>query len=143
MQVLLDEDAPEQVIGVLRHLMRGHTIAHVHELGWSGKDDLVLYRDIRGWFDAILTNNYRQLNDPDETKLIKRSGVHHISYAQRVEGLRGLGRAIAAILAAMPAIVAELTTAGGQRLVAIQGLAPKKRYEIIDPRRNPPKYWPR
>ena len=52
-------------------------------------------------------------------------------------------RLIAAILAAMPAIVAELTTAGGQRLVAIQGLAPKKRYEIIDPRRNPPKYWPR
>jgi hypothetical protein len=143
MRVLLDEDVPEQVIGVLRHLLRGHTVTHVHDLGWSGKKDIPLYRDAVGKFDVIITNNHRQLDDPDETRQIKKSGLHHISYGQRVDGLRGLALAIGAIVAAMPAVMDELAVAGGQRLVSIHGLAPKRRYDITDPKRNPPRYWPR
>lgn len=143
MRVLLDEDVPEQVILVLRHLLRGHTVAHVHELGWSGKKDIPLFRDAKGRFDAILTNNYRQLDDPDEASQIKKSAIHHISYGQRVEGIRGLALAIGAIVAAMPAIIEELAAADGQRLVTIHGLAPRRRYDITDPRRDPPRYWPR
>src|SRR6266540_2511635 len=111
MRVLLDEDVPEQAMGVLRHLLRGHTVT--------------------------------QLDDPDETRQIKKSGLHHICYGQRVDGLRGLALAIAAIVAAMPAIVDELAVADGQRLVSIHGLATKRRYDITDPKRNPPRYWPR
>ena len=143
MRVLLDEDVPEQVLGVLRHLLRGHVVAHIHELGWSGKKDLALYRDVVGKFEAIITNNHRQLDDPAEARQIKKSGLHHISYGQRVDGLRGLALAIGAIVAAMPPIIDELATADGQRLVSIHGLAPKRRYDITDPKRNPPRYWPR
>jgi hypothetical protein len=143
MRVLLDEDVPEQVIEVLRHLLRGQSVTHVHELGWSGKKDLALYRDAFGKFEAIVTNNHRQLDDPDETAQIKKSGLHHISYGQRVHGLRGLALAIGAIIAAMPGVVDELLAADGQRLVSIHGLAPSRRYDITDPRRQPPKYWPR
>jgi PIN like domain len=143
MRVLLDEDVPEQAIGALRHLLRGHSVTHVHELGWSGKKDVVLYRDATGRFDAIVTNNHRQLDDPAETAQIKKSGLHHICYGQRVDGLRGLALAIGAIIAAMPAIVAEVSTADGQRLVSIHGLSPARRYDVTDPRRDPPRYWPR
>jgi len=77
MRVLLDEDVPEQVISVLRHLLRGHAVVHVH----------------------------RQLDDPFETAQIKKSGIHHVCYGQRVQGVRGLALAIGAIVSAMPAIV--------------------------------------
>lgn len=143
MRLLLDEDVPEQALGVLRHLLRGHNVTHVHELNWSGKKDIPLFKDVVGKFDAIVTNNYRQLLDPDETAQIKKSGIHHISYGQKVEGLRGLGLAVGAIIAAMPQLVDELDAADGQRIVSITGIAGGKRYDIVDPKRHPPKYWPR
>lgn len=52
--------------------------------------------------------------------------------------------AIGSLIAAMPDVVDALAGADGQRLVKISGIDPKrKRYEIVDPRRYPPKYWPR
>lgn len=141
MRVLLDEDVPEQVMGVLRHLLRQHSVTHVHDLGWTGKKDIALYRDAAGKFDAVLTNNHRQLDDPWETAQIKKSALHHVASGQRVDGLRGLGLAVGAIVAAMPPIVDELSTADGQRLVSIHALSPNRRYDITDPRRNPPRYW--
>ena len=78
----------------------------------------------------------------DETRGIKRAGIHRVSYRHGVDGLRGLALAVGAIIAAMPAVMEELGAAGGQRLVSIHGLAPgKKRYDIVDPRRDPPRYW--
>lgn len=69
--------------------------------------------------------------------------MHHVAYSQRVHGLRGLALAIGAIIAAVPAIIEELEAADGQRLVTIAALAQTRRYEIVDPKRTPPKYWPR
>lgn len=143
MRLLLDEDVPEQVIGVLRHLLNAHVVKHVHELRWTGKQDIALFQDAMGKFDAILTNNYHQLDNPDEARAIKRSRIHHISYEQKVGGLRGLALAVGALIAAVPALVEELATADGQRLVSIVAIAPGKRYNIIDPDRQPPRYWPR
>jgi hypothetical protein len=118
-------------------------VAHVHLINWSGKQDVYLFRDVVGRFDAVLTNNYKQFEDPDETTRIKKSGVHHIAYQHRQRGLRALGLAIGAIVASMPGIVADLANADGQRLVQIAELDPNRRYRIVDPRRDPPKYWPR
>src|SRR5882724_4550649 len=102
MRILLDEDVPVQITEVLRHVLRGHFVTHLLDLGWAGKPDLGVFHDVTGKFDALVTNNYHQFKDPDETKAIKKSGVHHISYEQKVPGLIGLGLAVAAVVAAMP-----------------------------------------
>jgi hypothetical protein len=123
--------------------LRGHAVTHIHKMNWSGKKDIYVYRDAVGRFEVILTNNYRQFDDPDETTQIKKSGLHHVSYRQRQPGLKGLALAVGAIVASMPLIIDDLRAADGQRLVRIHGIDPGRRYEITDPRRHPPKYWPR
>jgi hypothetical protein len=144
MHLLLDEDVPKPTLNVLRHVLRGHEVVHLLDLGWSGKEDKFLFRDAKKeGFEALLTNNHRQLSDPVETAAIKKSGLHHICYGQTQEGLRGLALCIGAIVAAMPSVVLDLAAADGQRLVRIQELSPRRRYEIRDPRRDPPTYWPR
>jgi hypothetical protein len=142
MLILLDEDVPEPVINVLRYLLRGHKVSHVHEIKWSGKSDIFLYRDARArGYSIVVTNDGHQMTDPDECSAVRKSGVHRVSYDQR-SGLKGLAVALASMVAAMPDIVNELDNAGGQRLVHIISIdANRKRYTIIDPKRTPPKYW--
>lgn len=143
MMILLDEDVPRQVVDVLKQVLRGHQVDHVHLIKWSGKKDNFLYRDAaKNGYSVIVTNDNAQMADPDECREVKRSGIHRISYKQRHPGMKGLAVAVGSLVAAMPAVVAELDNADGQRLVAITGINPaKKRYEIIDPQRNPPAYW--
>jgi hypothetical protein len=143
MRVLLDEDVPEQVIEVLRHVMPSHVVDHVHGIGWSGRPDVWVLKSAARRYELLVTNDHRQLEVPEETAALKKCGLHHVSYNQRVGGLKGLALACGAIIAAMPGIVEDLAAADGQRLVAIHGLDASKRYKITDPRRNPPKYWPR
>ena len=65
-------------------------------------------------------------------------------YRQRYDlGLSGLALALGALISAMPFVVAELMSAGGQRLVRISSLDPGARYQTTDPQTDPPKYWPR
>ena len=146
MKILCDQDVPEPVVEPLRHLLlRGHhKVDHVNEIRWKGKKDRLLLPDAKKRkYHAFLTNDSNQLEDADETKAIKRSGLHHIRYTHRQQGVIGLGLAMGAILAAMPAVMLELEAADGQRLVRITGLSPHSRFEVIDPRHRPPPYWPR
>lgn len=143
MRILLDEDVPVQVLEILRRVVKGHDVDHVEALHWKGKKDEFLVADAAGkGYDLLLTNNRRQLSDPRECGAIKKSRMHHVLYDQ-APGLRGLGLAVAAIVAAMPMLVEELEREGGQRLARIHSLRPTRRYDITDPRRNPPDYWPR
>ena len=58
--------------------------------------------------------------------------------------MRGLGLAIGAIIAAMPMVMEKLVEADSQRLVKITSIDTGKRFDMTDPRRNPPSpYWPR
>jgi hypothetical protein len=41
----------------------------------------------------------------------------------------------------MPAVIEELETVDSQRLVAITSIEGRRRYHVVDPRRNPPNYW--
>ena len=146
MRILLDEDVPIQALAVLRHLLPTHRVEHVHGLNWSGKKDKSVLADAdRAGFDVIVTNDRNQLDDPDELAAIKRSGLHHVTFRQRRRGLVGLGLALGAIMAAMPLIMQELESVESQQLIAIRGLdpTPRSRYTMTDPRRDPPKYWPR
>lgn len=144
MKVLLDEDVPQPVISLVEHLLRGHQVAHVKGLDWSGKKDVPLIRDAaRRGFRAFVTQNVGQFNVPSECDAIKRSGMHHISY-EVPSGLKGLGLASGALCAAIHPIVSELEAVPNQRIVKITGLdKSRKRYEVSDPALDPPSpYWP-
>ncbi|MFC6157989.1 DUF5615 family PIN-like protein [Kribbella jiaozuonensis] len=148
MRLLLDEDVPVPLLDLIRHLLRrpepGHEVEHVGSLGWRGKKDRPLYRDAaERKFNAILTNDMSQLNDPDECKALQRSRLHYISY-DLDNGLDGLALASAAICAAIRPVMAELDTVSTQRIVHIQRVAKaRRRYDISNPATNPPtEYWP-
>jgi hypothetical protein len=146
MRVLLDEDVPKQLLEPLRHLTRGrHEVVHVADTRLKGRKDVPLLKEAaRQGFEAVVTNDAAQLDDPAETRAIKQSGLHHVRYSQRHHGLRGLALALGALVAELPSVLDELPAASSQRLVRIQGLDPsRKRYEIVDPSQEPPKYWPR
>jgi hypothetical protein len=96
MRLLIDEDTAVQLIEPLRHVLFGHDVTHVSGLSWKGKKDLRVLPDAKNaGFHALITKDRAQLNDPRECAAIKKSGLHHIRYAQRVEGMRGLALAIA------------------------------------------------
>jgi hypothetical protein len=145
-RILLDEDVPVQLLEPLRHLTRHRRwIDHVTHVHLASSKDIPLFRLARErGYECLVTNDHGQLNDPDETKAIARSGLHHVRYKQRQEGLRGLAFALGALIAALPSLLDDLEREDGQRLVLVQSFDPsRKRYELIDPRSAPPRYWPR
>lgn len=113
MRLLVDENTALQLMEPLRHLLRAHEVKHVSEIGWRGKKDQLLLGDAgRAGYEAFLTLDQAQLADPDECRAIRDSGMHHIRYEQRVQGLDGLALAIGAVIAAMPAVMTHLEDAG-------------------------------
>jgi hypothetical protein len=144
MRILLDEHVPIQVLDLLERVLAPHEVRHVQRIRWKGKLDPFLFADAAAQgYNLLLTNDHGQLSDPRECDALKRAGIHHVRYDQS-EGLRGLALAVAAILAAMPDIVEELEGESEQRLVRIVGLDPRRRrFEVIDPQKEPPAYWPR
>lgn len=144
MKLLLDEDVPQPLLPLLRHLLREHQVEHVSIVGWRGKQDRLLFRDAAASdFGAVLTNDIGQFNDPAECSAIQQSRLHHISY-RLDRGLDGLALASAAICAAIRPVADVLGRANSQRIVSIQSLAKnRKRFSISDPSTNPPSpYWP-
>lgn len=135
-----------QLLEPLRHLLRRHPVDHVALINWKGKKDhRVLADATKAGYDVIITRDRNQLSDPAECDAIKKSQLHHVSYAQRREGMPGLGLALGAVIAAMPMVMEELEQVDSQRpaLVHIVGLEPSRRYEVTDPLVKPPNYWPR
>ena len=144
MRLLLDEDVPIPLLEPLRRILSGHQVDHVDELGWKGKKDRFLLPDAgnRG-YDLLLTNDSAQLADVDECRAIRDSGLHHVRYHQDTRrGVDGLALAMGAVLAAIRQVIRELESVDGQRLVEIQSIGPGKRHHTIDPRQDPPPYWP-
>ncbi len=142
MRILLDEDTPLQLLAVLRHLPPAQRLDHIRDLQWCGKKDRAVLADARtAGFHLLLTNDAKQLDDPDECAAIRKSGLHHVRYAQRHPGLKGLALAMGAVISSIPAVLEELAEANGQRLVLIRGLDPRGRFQIVDPSKSPPPYW--
>lgn len=148
MKVLLDEDVPKPLLPALQRILTGHDVAHVDDLHWKSKKDLRLLPDAAGrGFDAILTNDSKQLDDAEECRAIRDSGLHHIRYRQQTGrgdsgGMNGLALAMGAILAAMRQVIRDLEQADGQRLVLIHEIRNERRHDTTDPRIEPPAYWP-
>lgn len=144
MRLLLDEDVPVQLIEPLQRLLAGHRVDHVQQLGWKGKKDRFLLPDAaRRKYEALLTNDGAQLDDAEESRAIRDSGLHHIRYPHNTaRGVDGLAVAMAGVLAAIRPVLAELTEVDGQRLVEIQAVHGGRRHRTVDPRVDPPRYWP-
>lgn len=82
--MLLDEDVPRPLLPALQRILAGHDVVRVDDLHWESKKDLRLMPDAAGrGFDAILTNDSKQLDDAEECRAIRDSGLHHIRYRQR------------------------------------------------------------
>ena len=115
MRLLIDEDTAVQLVEPLRRVLLGHQVAHISDLSWKGKKDLRVLPDARdAGYHVLITRDRAQFSDPRECDAIKKSGLHHVRYAQR-PGSRGLALALEAIIAAMPMVIEELETATGQR----------------------------
>jgi PIN like domain len=147
-RVLLDEDVPVQLLEPLRHLTHPrHTVEHAAHVRLKGRKDVSLFRLARErGYECVVTNDHGQLFDPRETRAIARSGLHHVRYKQRHEGLRGLAFALGALIAVLPGLLDDLERETGQRLLRVQSFDPShKRYEMMDPASDPqpPAYWPR
>ncbi|MBV9821373.1 MAG: DUF5615 family PIN-like protein [Actinobacteria bacterium] len=148
MRLLLDEDVPTSLLAPLRKVLPGHDVFHLDELRWKGKKDVHVIADAAGrGFDALLTNDSKQLDNVAECRAIRDSGLHHVRYRQHTGpgesgGRTGLALAMAAVLAAIRHVVRDLEQVDSQRLVLISELLDERRHEVIDPRRHPPAYWP-
>jgi hypothetical protein len=143
MKLLLDEDVPEPLVGLLQKVLIEHEVVHVGDLRWKSKKDIPLYADARSrGFDVILTNDLSQFNDPDECTAIRRSGMHHVTY-ELADGLEGLALACASILAAMRPVVGALAAAPSQRIVRIASVSKRRSsFTVTNPATDAPSpYW--
>ena len=147
MKLLLDENVPAPMTSTVKTLLRrSHDVQHVNDMaGWNGTKDLYLYGKAKdAGFQVVVTNDAKQMNRKLEVESIARSGLHRIQYPHRQNGLAGLGLAMAAICAALPSVLQELTAVDGQRLVTLRAIDPGRdhRYGVRDPATDPPKFWP-
>ncbi len=135
MLILVDEGMPVQVLEPLR-LNKGHRFDHVNDLRWKGKKDSLLFRDAASkGFDAVLTLDVTQLDSVDESRALRRSRLHHIGIQQgrSAQGVRGMARVIASVVAAMPYVLDDLEKVDGQRVVELSLLKATHRHDIFDP----------
>jgi hypothetical protein len=145
MRVLVDEGMPVQVLPPLR-LNKRHEFDHIDELRWKGKHDIRLFADAAARsYDAVLTLDLDQLDSAEESRALKRSGLHHIGIHQgrSAQGIRGIARVISSVIVAMPYVLADLDAADGQRIVELSLLSAVRRHQIHDPQRNAARfpYW--
>lgn len=139
--MLIDEDVAEPFVAMLVHLLPTHEIISVRGCGWSGKKDVPLYADAaRRGFDVMVSANHRQLLIPEEVTAIRKSRMHVIHYDQ-ADGIRGMGRTAGGLLAAIVPVFADLESAKSQLLVRIPCPSVRKRHQVTNPNKTPPKYW--
>lgn len=136
MRILVDEGMPVQVLDPLRQ-NKGHVFDHIDDLRWKGKHDAPLFRDaaMRG-YEAVLTLDLSQLDSYEESRALKRSGLHHIGIAQgrSARGVAGLARVIASVVVSMPYVLEDLQQVGEQRIVELSLLSATKRHKLFDPK---------
>jgi hypothetical protein len=135
MRVLVDEGMPVQVVEPLR-LNKGHAFDHVDDLRWKGKKDASLFNDAAAkGYDIVLTLDLAQLDSAEESRALRRSGLHHVAIAQgrSAQGIRGMARVIASVIVSMPYVLADLRDAPGQRIVELSLLTGARRHVVHDP----------
>ena len=145
MKIILDELVPRPVLEPLRNVLPNHQVDHVHLLGWSGKKDPQLFKDVvRRGYELFVTADAGQLEDDGECKLIAKAGFHHVRYEQYGSRAAHLASSLATILGGLPAAVEALHGETGQRLVLLKLVKCNSgQFRMQNPEVDPPPYWPR
>lgn len=144
LRVFLDENLPVFFVQPLEKLMDVRTVDHPNTVKWSGKKDCPLIRDVGTRnYQLFITNDLNQLNDPEETKAIRKSGTHHLTVEASGEGLKRNASLLASLTASLPAVMEEIANAESQLLIRVKkvGITKSTRLEVTDPRKEPPTYW--
>ncbi|MEV4417845.1 hypothetical protein [Catellatospora sp. NPDC049609] len=144
MKILLDEQVPQPVLTPLNQMLPHHQIDHVQTVGWKSKKDVQLLNDLakRG-YEVLVTADLNQLYKPEECRLIKKNGFHHVRFEQSGLGIAQTASAIATVVAGLPVVLPILQKATGQRLVLLKTVKCNgDAHEICDPDIDPPPYWP-
>lgn len=127
MRILLDEDVAQPIQEPLSRVLKGHRVDHVNQR-WKGKKDVHLLMDApKAGYEMVVTRDLGQLRVPEEVLAIKRSGVHHVTYATG-KGLDGEALAMASLLAAMRRVVHEAEQSTEALSFAIGRLANTRRH---------------
>lgn len=96
-------------------------------------------------YEAVLTLDVSQLESIDESRALRQSKLHHIAIQQgrTAQGVRGMARVIASVVAAMPYVLDDLHIAKGQRIVQLSLLKAARRHDVFDPRTDAARfpYW--
>jgi hypothetical protein len=146
MKILLDEQVPLPVLAPLQHMLQPpHRLDHVNTIRWKRKLDRQLIPDLRArGYAGLVTADLHQLEDPDEIRLIHKSGIHHIRFSRFGKGVHETASAIATVVAGLPAVITALEQADGQRLALLKLVkSGDVQCEILDPKVTPPnQYWP-
>lgn len=104
MKYFFDENLHVQIPSIMEALAPSHSFSNARMERLAGYDDVDLIPEVasRG-FDALVTNDIRQMMVPEEILAIRQSGMHWISVAKAsIPGLHGLSAVTATLVAAMP-----------------------------------------
>lgn len=132
MRFLFDENMTLGLVKNLASVAPWHDFSHVTDEGLRGTEDVnLLPRISRIGFDAIITDDRRQLGRPDEKKAILDSGLHWITLRRsNVEGFHGVAAETASLSAAFPHILDALEKADQQLKIVIKGVQRERTQRI-------------
>lgn len=117
MKFMIDENIPQTVAALLSatYPASRHQFTHVYDVDWgSEKDDPLIDAIARHGYDALITEDRRQLKD--HAPALVRAGIHWIGYKSktRLSGSAAITSKTATIVAAMDLVIAEIEGAVDQ-----------------------------
>lgn len=132
MRFLFDENMTLGLVENLSATAPWHEFSHVTAVGLRGTEDVGLLPLVADMgFDAIVTDDRRQLRRTDEKQAIVDSGLHWITLRRtNVAGFYGLAAETASLTAAFPHILEELKDTSHQLKISIIGFGREKTQRI-------------
>lgn len=132
MKFLFDENMTLGLVGNLSSVAPWHEFSHVTEVGLRGTEDVDLLPQVSELgFDAIITDDRRQLGRLDEKTAIVNSGLHWITLRRtNIEGFHGIAAETASLTAAFPHIVEALDRSDSQLKIVVTGIQRERTQRI-------------
>jgi hypothetical protein len=124
MNFFLDENLKRTLCESLSTIAPFIGFKHSSDVGLNGIEDEQLFHQVvdRG-FDAIITDDRRQLIVPTELASLRKSGLHWITFKRSsVSGIPGLSADAATIISGFPHILKALEEAERPQRIRVLGV---------------------